>query len=156
MDERMRPMFTLIPLALALMGFFFFVLGIRRLWCERAFAARAARAPGTVVGFNRRRVGRYSGYGNSNGSYDFPVVRYTPLGGPEIAFESPTGSSPRVHREGQAVTVLYDPADPRRAQIQSGWLQYALPLLFIILGFGMFLFGGAFGIGAWFLLRVLP
>ncbi len=156
MDERTRLMFTLVPLALTLGGLLFVFLGIRRLVGVRAFAARAAQAPGTVIGFNTRSVGRTSGSGDSGGPLDFPVVRYAPLGGPEIEFESPVGSRPRTHRAGQAVTVLYDPADPRRAQIQSGCLQYALPLAFIGLGSGLFLFGGAFGIGAWFLLRALP
>ena len=148
-DERSRLMFTLIPLALALGGLFFAVSGVRRLARERAFSARAAQAPGTVIGFNQRLVGRYSsGVGPGRQLLSFPVVRYAPLGGPEIEFESPKGSRPRMHREGQAITVLYDPADPQRAQIQSGCLQYSTPLLF--------LFGSAFGIGMWFLLRALP
>ncbi len=156
MDERTRLTFTLIPLAIGLGGLFFAILGIRRLVRARTFAARAAQAPGTVIGFNTRRIGNASNDYRSNGPLDFPVVRYAPLGGPEIAFESPVGSRPRVHREGQAVTVLYDPADPRKAQIQSGCLQYALPIFFILFGCCLFLFGSAFGIGAWFLLRALP
>jgi hypothetical protein len=156
MDERTRLMFTLMPLGLALFGLFFVFMGARRLVRERAFAARAAQAPGTVVGFNTRVVGRSASDGASSGPLDFPVVRYAPLGGPEIEVESPVGSRPRVHREGQAVTVLYDPADPRRAQIRSGCLQYALPLGFIGIGGFLFLFGSVFGIGAWFLLHALP
>lgn len=101
-----------------------------------------------MIGFRRRGVGGDSG---DSGPLDFPIVRYAPLGGPEIEIESPVGSRPRVHRARQAVTVFYDTADPRRARIRSGCLQYALPLLFIALG--LTLFGGAFGIGAWFLLR---
>lgn len=54
------------------------------------------------------------------------------------------------------MTVLYDLADPRKAQIQSGCLQYALPIFFVLFGCCLFLFGSAFGIGAWFLLRALP
>ena len=156
MDERTRLMFTLIPFALALGGLLFVFLGMRRLASARAFAARAAQAPGTVIGFNTRMVGRYYSHQGLSRPLDFPVVRYTPLGGPEIEAESSVGSRPRVHREGQPVTVLYDPAEPRRAQIQSGCLQYALPLGFIGIGVGLFLFGTAFGVGAWFLLRALP
>ena len=116
MGEQSRLIFTLVPLVLALGGLFFAVSGVRRLMQERAFSARAAQASGTVVGFNQRRIGHYSaGVGPGQQVLSFPIVRYAPLGGPEIEFESSKGTSPRIHREGQTVTVLYDPTDPPRA-----------------------------------------
>ena len=147
----MSLIFALVAGVLVLVGIVLFLLGVWRWRVERAFVARANRAQGTVVGFNRRPLRRTHRRSSRHGSIvaDFPVVRYMPAGGPEIEFESPIGSSPRAYHEGQAVTILYDPADPQQGTIQAGWRQHLLPLF--LLGVGVFLciFGGLFWLGAW-------
>jgi hypothetical protein len=74
--------------------------------------------------------------------------------GPKI--ESPSATQPRVVREGQAVTVLYDPAAPQQARIASGCLQYGLPIFFIFFGLALALFATLFGFFSWFLITKLP
>lgn len=154
MDSETRQVFILVPVGIALGGLFFFVIGILRLRSERAFARIAAQASGVVVGFQRRRV---SGSRRRRSAVlDFPVVQYTTQAGQPIEFVSRTATQPRVVREGETVTVLYDPAEPQQGRIASGCLQYALPIFFICFGLAMTIFAALFGFFAWFLTSNLP
>lgn len=154
MDSESRRIFIIVPLGLALGGLAFFIIGIGRLRSERAFACGATRASGMVVGFRRRSLRRSSSMHSS--ILDFPVVRYTTQTGQQIEFESPSATQPRVVREGQAVTVLYDPAAPQQARIASGCLQYGLPIFFIFFGLALALFAALFGVFSWCLITKLP
>lgn len=135
-------------------GLLFLLLGIWQFRTERAFARIATEASGIVAGFRtralRRRGARRGGFARST-PLDFPLVRYVTNEGQTIEFESALGTRPRIHREGQAVTVLYDPAAPQRAQIASGGWMYGLPLVFTLVGAGMLAFSVLFGSLAWFL-----
>lgn len=55
-----------------------------------------------------------------------PVVAFSGPGGP-VEFQSEIGSSPPAFRVGEAVTVLYDPAAPTKAQLDSFWDKWLLP-----------------------------
>jgi hypothetical protein len=83
-------------------------------------------------------------------------VRYTTREGQDVQFESPFGTSPRVHAEGQQVQVLYDPVNPADARLASGWMCYGLPLVFVGLGLGMLLFATLFALLAWYLVEQIP
>ena len=149
MDERTRLVFVGVTILLTLIGVVLLLLGAWRWRTERAFVARAAPATGTVLGFERRPMGR-SRHGRHASMYaDYPVVRYTPEGGRAIEFRSTIGSSPRAYHEGQTVTVLYDPAAPQHAIIEAGWKQHLIPLFLLGLGVFLLLFAVAFGVGAW-------
>ena len=156
MDSESRRAFLLVSLGFALFGCLFFVIGIILFRRERAFARRAVSAQGVVIGFQRRRTAsRYRG--RSSSLYrDQPIVRYTTREGQDVQFESPFGTSPRVHAEGQKVEVLYGPANPVAARLASGWMRYGLPLVFIGLGLGMLLFATLFALLAWFLIEQIP
>lgn len=153
-DGESTRVFIIVPLGLALGGVFFFFLGVSRFRRERAFVRGALSAPGVVIGI-RKRWARTGTYENS-GPLFFPLVRYTTQVGQTIEFESPTGSSPSLVREGQAVTVLYHLDAPQQAHLSSGCLQYGLPILFILLGLWLALFASLFGLFAWFLIAKLP
>lgn len=152
----MRRPFILVPLGLGLGGLLFVIMGIVWIVRERAFTRGALSAPGVVVGFRTRRLHRRAADGSSSNILDFPVVRYTTRRGEPIEFESPMGSRPRVHREGQAVTVLYAPDAPERARIASSCLQYGVPIVFIVLGLGLIVFSALFGLSSWFFISRLP
>lgn len=49
-----------------------------------------------------------------------PIVRYTTSKGAVVRFEDRVGHRPPRHAVGQAVRVLYDPADPQSARIDTG------------------------------------
>ncbi len=109
-----------------------------------------------MVGFERRRV--FSGSRRRRGTTyrDHPVVRYTTQTGQPVQFESPLGTSPRLHREGQQVPVLYNPADPTDARIATGCMRYGLAIFFIVLGLGMALFSALFALVSWLILAQVP
>ena len=106
----------------------------------RSFIARAAEAPGKVIDLDRSRSSSSSG---SSTTYR-PVVEFTTATGKHIEFVSSVGSSPPSHSVGEAVTVLYNPADPYSARIKSfsqlwfGFLiVFFLGLVFAVIGLGM-------------------
>lgn len=77
----------------------------------------AATATGVVVGEVVRSPSATRPAGSSNWiALHFPQVRFTVPDGRESTFTSDFGTSVRT-TIGQEVQVLYDPADPSRAQI---------------------------------------
>lgn len=106
----------------ALGGAAFWALG------TRDFIASAETANGRVI-----ELVAHSG---DKGTTYAPKVQFTTKGGGEETFTSSTSSSPPSHREGDVVTVMYDPAHPEDARIDS----------FMDLWFGPLLVGGVFGV----------
>jgi hypothetical protein len=138
--------FTLVGLLFGGIGLIFFVLGVVQYRRERAFARTALTVPGTVVGFEQRRYVRRRN-GRRRVSYiDHPVVEYTTQAGQPTRFTSPTGVSPRRHQQGQSITILYREDNPHDARIADSALQYRLPIIFMILGGALTLFGAFFGL----------
>lgn len=72
-----------------------------------------------------------------------PVLQFTTKDGHEVRAKVKVGTNPPVAREGQAVSVLYDPEDPTEAEIaRKGWIRLALLGFLGILGLffiGLFL-----------------
>jgi hypothetical protein len=100
---------------------------------SRRFAAGAARAQGVVV----ELVGGPAPGPQTPGPLSYPVVRYRTVDGREVVFRSDLGAQPSPWRPGQPVTVLYNPADPQEARIDSKVRSAALPALFVVLAVGM-------------------
>jgi hypothetical protein len=63
-----------------------------------------------------------------------PVVEFTIPSGEKIRFTSEFGSRPASHTVGQNVTVRYDPADPQKAEIESGMSLWLTPLIMVFMG----------------------
>lgn len=119
----------------------FFALGVLQTvvagwWVirARAFVARAETAPGAVVALERSTSRDSSAY--------HPVVRFKSPSGQERTFRSPAGSNPPSHAVGDAVDVLYDPADLADARIDSRFSLWGGP---IIGGSMALVFGGVGG-----------
>jgi hypothetical protein len=75
------------------------------------FLSRAEAVPGTVIDLKASR---------SNDSTTYaPVVRFTSADGDERTFVSKTSTSPPMFSVGEAVEVLYDPADAHDSRIHS-------------------------------------
>lgn len=107
-----------------------------------SFIRRAVEAEGKVIDLERSRSSSSSG--SSSSTMYRPVVEFTTATGKRIEFISSVGSSPPSHRVGEAVTVLYNPADPQSARIKSffqlwfGFLIVSfLGLVFAAIGLGM-------------------
>jgi hypothetical protein len=89
--------------------------GIRSLRASRAFEQVAQRADGELVDVRYETVGPA---GNSSRT-SIPVVRFTLPDGRTVQTEARMGTGPGFRFKGSEVTVLYDPADPRRARIEG-------------------------------------
>src|SRR5690242_17263438 len=116
-------------------GLIFTVIGIGMLvggayWGLRTkhFVENAKRTNGRVIEMVAKR--------DDDGTTWSPKVEFTPEGGQLTTFTSSSSSNPPSHREGDVVRVLYDPANPGKASIDS----------FMDLWFGPLLVGGVFGV----------
>lgn len=92
-------------------------------------------AEGRVVSFE-------SSYNSDSGTTYRPVVEYEDASGRVHRFTGGVGSSPKAYDRGETVDVIYDPASPEDALLDSFTERLALPLAFG--GFGL-LFGGIGG-----------
>jgi hypothetical protein len=100
---------------------------------QRHFVASAKPAQGTVVTLLTERHDSKTRYR--------PEVQFTAPDGQPVKFRSSMSSSPAAYRVGEAVDVLFDPANPRKAEIddfKTLWLGPviggSMGLLFLILG----------------------
>ena len=129
-----------LPWVFPLIGVFVVIGGIRSLRAASRFQRIAHRAPATVT---ELRWEWTSGGSNSSSSrIAYPVVRFTLPDGRMVETQTSFGSNPPPAREGEPVTVLYDPADPTQARLPgffksghfSGVLAIVLGSFFIVFG----------------------
>jgi Protein of unknown function (DUF3592) len=104
-------------------------VGVRRRGESRRFAAAATRASGVVVELVSGPAGPQGGV-----PLTYPVVRYRTADGREVVFRSGFGSQPPLWRPGQPVTVLYDPANPEAARIETRAATVVAPGCFVAVG----------------------
>ncbi|MEE4201021.1 DUF3592 domain-containing protein [Erythrobacter sp.] len=106
---------------------------------ERSFEARSVAAEGTIIEMDR--------YRDSDHKTMFrPIAEFTDANGRRHKFASKTSSSSPAFSVGENIAVLYDPAAPHDARIDSFSQRYLLPVIFMAFG-GLFLLigGGAAG-----------
>jgi hypothetical protein len=107
------------------------------------FVQGAERATGTVIDLSEET--------DSEGDVTYhPVVRFTTAEGRTVEFVSSSGASSRVSRSvGDRVEVLYDPDDPKDAQLSGFFDLWLFPIVFAAVGvaFSVFsLFSPGFGL----------
>ena len=141
--------FALIPPAFALIGGLILWWSVRQQVALRRFKTRAARAVGVCTSLRSEHRGSA---GDSSVLY-FPVVRFTLPDGRQVETETMMGTSPPAAREGQQVTVLYDPDRPTAARIDGFWADGTLAHGVTAVIGAMFLLMGLAGtaIGVWVL-----
>lgn len=124
------------------------------------FSQRAHEAEGVVTGIVECRSrsggawvdGAWAGGGVSMPtSLYYPVVRFRAADGREVETRTMMGTSFRRVRDGDPVTVLYDPDDPTRAQLgRSGGMVIVIGVAHCLLGAAFcvlaFLFYSFFGV----------
>lgn len=123
------------------MGFIFLAAGVGMgviclvtLARTRRFLAQAHETPAQVVGNHSRHHNRKHTY--------YPVLRYQTQEGTSHEVVSPVGSNPPRYREGEQVTILYNPANPQQVRINNFLNLWLMPLLFGVLGGAFLLVGG--------------
>jgi hypothetical protein len=101
---------------------------------SQSFSEKATRAAGVVVELDPS----YS----SDGTTYAPIVRFLTTEEQEVVFRSSVSSSPPSYEVGEQVEVLYDPANPDDAVIDSVWQVYLAPMIVGFVGGVFFLIGG--------------
>lgn len=96
-------------------GALLFVVGLVIMRANRRFDRRAARAPGRITGVRWKAVGPPA----ETTMTGFPELLFTLPDGREVETVARTGTTFDAMREGQAVTVLYNPAEPSQARVDS-------------------------------------
>jgi hypothetical protein len=103
----------------------------------RTWIAHAIEVPGSVIEMVRVRDSDNTGYMFA------PVVRFKTVEGKSVEFESSFRSNPPAYRTGQAVSVLYDPAEPRSAAIRGFLSLWLMPLILGFIGSAFLIVGAA-------------
>lgn len=85
------------------------------------FVAGAVRTDATYVGSVSRNGGR------SGGTFLYPQFRFTTDGGRLVTMTSRNGATDQPYADGERVSVLYDPARPENARLNSVML-WIVPL----------------------------
>ena len=116
----------------AVIGVIFLFMGARGLRGTLSFRRRAKQTEGVVTDVRARSSGSRSG-SDVNIVY-YPVLEFTTQDGRRVQTEARTGRSPAPAREGDRVSVEYDPEDPASADIAGSWSGLFLYGLFIVLG----------------------
>jgi hypothetical protein len=93
------------------------------------FKKTAIEAQGTVIELRESTSG-----GSHGGSVYNPVVRFADKDGQEHTLYSSTGTYPPAYAVGGRAPVLYDPADPQHAEINSFTGLWLLPLILAGIG----------------------
>lgn len=104
----------------------------------RSFVNEAQRVPGVVLQLEISR-------GDDSDTY-YPIIGFQSLDGREHVFRSSSGSNPPSYDQGEAVEVLYDPANPKNAGINGFFSLWGGQV--IVGGLGLLFF--SIGAGIWF------
>jgi hypothetical protein len=119
-------------------GAVLFAVGVLLARANRRFDRTARQAPGEVVDVRwQSRSGLAAGASQRVG---YPVLRFTLPDGHTVETVARTTTSFDALNQGRTVTVLYDPADPRRARIDSPTAAAGPTLLTV----GFMVMGGVF------------
>lgn len=97
------------------------------------FIQTSHKAQGKVVELQESR--------SDNGTVFHPVYTFVDRSGAEQKIYSSMGSYPPAYQVGDAVNVLYDPQNPRSAEIEGFWSLWLVPLILGIIGAGQAVFG---------------
>jgi hypothetical protein len=109
--------FWLLPLGTVAM----IVLGIWYTYTSYRFSTNGVEVESTVV--------RLESSSSSEGGTTYsPVYSYT-VNGQKYEYESVNSSNPPAHEVGEQVTLLYDPAHPDKARVNSFFEMWLVPII---------------------------
>ena len=71
-----------------------------------------------------------------------PLVRFKTLDQEDwVIHQLGFSTSPPLFKKGEKVRIIYDPLDPSRVSLDSIFLNYWVPKLFVALGLAIFIYG---------------
>ena len=123
-------------------GFVMIIIGAFLVVNEQLFLGNVEKTTGRVTGFD---VSTDSDGGDSY----CPVVEFTTRAGQTVSYDSNFCSAPPAYSVGQQVNMIYDPRNPKNAQLQGFFEAYTAPLVVGGLGFlffGIAVFGTVFSL----------
>lgn len=135
--QEQKDVFRVVGIVLCVFSLAFVIMGgfrFMRIW---SFQEKASRTQGKVVEMVSRSFNNKTLYA--------PVFVFTDAAGKEYKIQSDAlSNSPLHHHVGETVTVLYDPADPKSARIDSFSSLWSSPRLFSCVGALGFIIGAIF------------
>ncbi len=121
---------------LMLAGAFFIAMGVREFVTTQRFLAKASAADGVVVKVDKVVDHQWTGSGDRQRYEEvtlyYPVVRFVTASGQVVQYTDDLGEDPPAYQVGDSVRVLYDPANPQKARLDtslSRWLDAAVPTI---------------------------
>jgi hypothetical protein len=117
----------------ALIGVFFLV-GLGMLGGAGYLVVDTRRDIAAGVSADGRVIDLIAERGSDGDTMYYPRVRFMTAAGEPVEFTGSVGSSPAAFDVGEAVVVLYDPADPGGARIDSFFQLWFGPLILGFLG----------------------
>jgi hypothetical protein len=127
---------------LLLVGIFLLGIGVKGLVDSWRFLANAGGANGVVVDVAEvvRRVERGSGDRTyyENVTFFHPVVQFVTAREQVVRFQASEGHEKRsTYQVGNSVRILYDPANPRDARLDTWFSRWGDPLIPVAIGLVM-------------------
>jgi Protein of unknown function (DUF3592) len=141
--ERQMGVLRIVLIGLMLVGGGLVGLGAKVLVDNQRFVAKAASATGVVLHVReevrRERVGSGSNERYEDVSYFYPVVRFVTAREQVVEFQGDDGSL----RAGDPVKVLYDPANPQDARLDSWPSRWGAGTVPLAIGLALIAVGAA-------------
>ncbi len=123
LPRRALPLSTTVPLAVVFgVGLILFVVWLAVLVPTLAFVSSATSAEGVYRG-SEARIGGLHG-----GTFLHPQVRFVTPDGRVVDVVAKSGSTDQPYSDGQRLRVLYDPAHPEHARLDSFFELWAGPV----------------------------
>jgi type II secretory pathway pseudopilin PulG len=140
-------------IVLMLGGAIFLAVGVKTLVDSQRFQARAVATNGVVVeiaeGVESVRRGSGDNWYYEDVTIFHPVVRFVTAREQEVRFRASEGSEdPSRYGVGDSIGVLYDPANPRDARLDTWVSRRGDSITLVAIGLGLVVLGA---VGVWLL-----
>jgi hypothetical protein len=144
----------IVLIVLMLGGAISLVVGVKALADSRRFVAAAVAADGVVV--DVAEVVQQVQKRRPNGDWYYqdvtvfhPVIRFVTIRGRGVRFQASEGSNdPFAYRAGDSITVLYDPANPQDARLDTWASRWGDSIALTMVGLVLVIIGA---VGSWLL-----
>ena len=132
----------IVLIVMMVVGAIFVVGGVKALVDSQRFVAKAATANGVVVDVakvvQREQRGSSGHEYYVDVTYFHPVVQFLTAREQVVRFQASEGNSdPSTHRVGDSIRILYDPASPRNARLDTWFSRWGDSMILIVVGFAL-------------------
>lgn len=134
------PVARVVLIVLILVGAVMVGIGVKALLDGRRFIAAAVEASGVVVEI--ANVREYDSDLERDVTRPYPVVEFVTAREQVVRYQPPVGSNPPDYRLGGPLKVLYDPADPQHAVLDTWDDVWKMGVVFVSVGLLLMVFNG--------------